>query len=566
MLSPVTPCERTGTPGGSRSEPAKRSPTGLFDGPLGGRYDADMHLPRPGAFRVHWIALTALLLALPVTSPALPVEYLPVGHAAYDEIETLAARGKLRNLNIYSRPLARTDVATALMLARRREPLITWDLNYQRLAREFAREIIDLGGAPEPPESPLLLDTGAPERRARVSVAGHLRGDYDETRDAAHFRLRDESSLTLRGSLQIWPSFAAYEEFGITRIRGQRIFIDAIALNSDIETTVMRAGLTARTGPLSVAAGYDRFRWGPGRRGTLLLSDAAGPLTFLSLTGSFDGWLTATALSGVLSRADHRYLAAHRVEFTESDWLSIGFSEAVRYRSDGIDLLYATGLIPYAIVERIHIRDASTDSIRGLERANVMVSLDALVRVSSGLTLYGELLLDDLATENQDMPDRLAYQLGLRSDRPHGPDHTAHLLAEYTRVRRFTYATEYAQDFIHRGRPLGFALGPDVETVWLEVGLDLSRDWQARWSGEFTNQGEGYLGESWQTGMGAVSNAGLFGVVEERREVWGDLRWMPRDRLDVSAGLGFRRIENERHVEGVTRTAWLVRLALDVSY
>ena len=33
-----------------------------------------------------------------------------------------------------------------------------------------------------------------------------------------------------------------------------------------------------------------------------------------------------------------------------------------------------------------------------------------------------------------------------------------------------------------------------------------------------------------------------------------------------SAGLGFRRIENENHVDGATRTAWLARLALDVRY
>ncbi len=285
----------------------------------------------------------------------------------------------------------------------------------------------------------------------------------------------------------------------------------------------------------------------------------------LAFSGSFGGRVTATALSGVLSRADQRYLAAHRLEMLVTPRLSVGLSEAVRYRSDGIDLLYATGLIPYAIVERIQIRNAATDSVRGLERANVMVSLDAVARVSRALTLYGEILLDDLATENRDMPDRLAYQLGLRSDRPYG-SRTAHLLAEYTRVRRFTYATEYAQNFIHRDRPLGFALGPDVETVWLEVGLDFSRDWQARWSGEFRNQGEGYLGEAWQTGMGAVSNTGLYGVVEERREVWGDLRWMPRDRLDASAGVGFQRVANERHVEGETRTAWLARLALDVRY
>jgi hypothetical protein len=513
-----------------------------------------------------WLA--TLFFASSMTAPsvqALPVEYLPVRHPAYDEIETLAAEGLLDSLAIYTRPLARTDVAAALLRARRLHAGVEGNLHYQRLEREMARELTDLGSPPDEAESRLLLDTGPPERRARLSLAGHLRGGYDEKRDAAHFRLRDETSVTARGTLQLWPTFGAYEELGVTRIRGQRLFIDAIALHSDLETAVMRAGLTARSGPMSVAAGYDLFRWGPGRRGTLLLSDAAGPITYLSLAGSFGGRVTATALSGVLSRAEGRYVAAHRVEALVTPRLSVGAAEAVRYHSDGIDLLYATGLLPYAIVERIHIRDASTDSIRGLERANVMASLDAVARVSPALTLYGELLLDDIATENKDMPDRLGYQLGLRSERPYG-SHTAHILAEYTRVRRFTYATEYGEDFLHRERSLGFVLGPDVESVWLEIGLDVSRDWQLRWSGDFINHGEGVLGEAWHTGMGAVSNVGLAGVVEERREVWGDLRWMPRDQFDVSGGLGFRRVANEAHVEGAVRAAWLARVALDVRY
>ncbi|HEU4333062.1 MAG TPA: hypothetical protein VFT32_01085, partial [Candidatus Eisenbacteria bacterium] len=152
-----------------------------------------------------------------------------------------------------------------------------------------------------------------------------------------------------------------------------------------------------------------------------------------------------------------------------------------------------------------------------------------------------------------------------RSDRPYLGS-TAHVQAEYTRVRRFTYATDYGQSFIHRNRPLGYVLGPDVEAVWLEVGLDLSRDWQARWSAEFANKGEGTLGEAWSPALGTAGNAGLYGIVEERREVWGDLRWMPRDQMDASLGVGYRRIVNERHVEGFTRTAWLARVALDVRY
>jgi hypothetical protein len=522
-------------------------------------------VPRSPFARLAAAAAFAIALAAPAPVPAAPVEYLPVRHPAYDEIETLAARGLLDSLAVYTRPLARADVAAALLRARRLRPEVARSLHYQRLERELARELADLGAPPERPESRLLLDRGSREERVRLSAAGHLRGDFDEKRAAAHFRLRDETSLTARGSVQIWPGFGAFHELGVTRIRSQRAFIDAIALNSDLETTVLRTEATLRSGPLHAAAGYESFRWGPGRRGTLLLADAAGPMGFLAFSGSFGGRVTATALNGILSRSEGRFLAAHRIEAAITPRLTVGIAEAVRYPSESMDLLYATGLLPYAVVERTHIRDASTDSSRVLERANIMASLDVVARPSASLTLYGEILLDDLATENREMPDRIAYQLGFRSDRPYLAS-TAHVQAEYTRVRRFTYATDYGQSFIHRNRPLGFVLGPDVEAVWLEVGLDVSRDWQARWSAEFANKGEGSLGEAWSPAMGFVGNAGLYGIVEERREVWGDLRWMPRDQVDASIGVGYRRIVNERHVEGFTRAAWLARVALDVRY
>ena len=35
---------------------------------------------------------------------------------------------------------------------------------------------------------------------------------------------------------------------------------------------MLRAEVTARVHPITIEAGYESFRWGPGRRGTLLLS------------------------------------------------------------------------------------------------------------------------------------------------------------------------------------------------------------------------------------------------------------------------------------------------------
>jgi len=517
-----------------------------------------------------FLGVAAVALALPGIAPrasavAGPAEFLPVRHAAYEEIEALAARGLLDSIQIYTRPLARIDVARALLRAAATHPDIASNLHYQRLERELARELTDLGAPPARAESGPLVDTGDRDGRFRIQAAAHVRGDYDEKRGAAHFRFRDETSATARLSFQAGSAFGAFEEIGVTRIRSQRGFIDAIALNSDLETTTLRGELTARAGGFTGAAGYEMFRWGPGRRGTLLLSDAAGPMGFLSFAHTLLGRVTATALSGQISRADRKFLAAHRIEAAVTPRLTVGIAEAVRYPSDGIDLLYASGLIPYAIVERIHIRDADTDSVRGGERANIMASLDVVWRPGTALTLYGEILLDDMATENREMPDRIAYQAGFRSERPYG-SRTARLLGEYTRVRNFTYAVDYGQNFIHRGHPLGFALGPDVENVFVEAGYELSRDWGLRWTGDFTNHGEGRLGDAWSPALGPVPNASLTGVVEERREVWGDVRWLPRDNVDLSLGLGYRRVRNEDHVAGRERTAWLGRLAAELRY
>jgi hypothetical protein len=286
---------------------------------------------------------------------------------------------------------------------------------------------------------------------------------------------------------------------------------------------------------------------------------------FLTHSVRLGGRVTAIAVTGQLSRAEGSYVAAHRIEANVSRALTVGLGEAVRYRSGNVDLLYALGILPYAVVERIQIRDASTDSVRNLERANIMASMDAVWRPTRDVAFTGELLVDDFSTENRDMPDRFAYQLGIRSDRPFGA-RAIRLLGEYTRVRNFTYAVDYGQNFIYRGKPLGFVLGPDVENVFVEAVYDLNRDWQLRWSGDFTNRGEGRLGDAWIESLGPVSNAGLTGVVERSREVFGDARWMPRDNLDLSLGAGYRRVRNENNVSGRERNAWLARLAADFRY
>lgn len=341
-----------------------------------------------------------MVLILVRHAAAAPAGYLPVDHPLYEDLESLVTARLVDSIMVYTRPLARTDIAAALLRAERRNPAITGDSRFGRLVRELAREAQDLGVTPAVPESPPLLDTGPPDRRWLSSLLGHVRGDYVDNRPVAHYRLRDDSRLVARGDLQIWPGLAAYEDLAVTRVRSQREFIDPIVYRTDLEIVAARGGITGRAGPFTAAGGYDTHRWGPGQRGTLLLSDAAGPMGYVSLTGSFAGRLTLTAFSGIISQGDGQYLAAHRAEFAVSRQLTLGLNEAVRYHGRSLDLLYATGLFPYAIVERIRIRDAFSDSVRTSERANIMASVDAVARIGHGISTYGELLIDDLATKN----------------------------------------------------------------------------------------------------------------------------------------------------------------------
>jgi hypothetical protein len=504
-------------------------------------------------------------LLLPRAARGQPAEYLPVRSPFNEEVRVLAARGELDSLGLYTRPYARIDIARSLLRAKRLHPGVERTISYQRLERELARELTDLGDPPSHPETGPLVDVGPKTERFRVQSELHFLADDANDPSNPELEVRDETFAGARMGLQLWPAFAAFEDIGLTKIRTARAFIDPLINHTDVEISVPRADLTARVGPITTAAGYDMFRWGPGRTGTLLLSDASGPMGFFSLQGSFAGRVTATAVSGVISSADGFYLAAHRLEFAVSRHLTVGLAEAARYQGNGIDPLYAIGIIPYTLIERTNVRDASNDSLRALERSNVMASTDVEWRISPNVTIYGELLIDDLATEDKTMPSRVAYQAGFRSDRPVG-SHVMHLLGEYSRVPQYTYSVYYGQSFIHHGDPIGYSGGADMENLWLELSYDLSTAWQARWTGDFTNRGEGGLGIAWDPSLGGVSNAGLSGVVEQDRTTWVDGRWLPRDDVDVDLGVGYQRVENFQHVDGRTETAWLVRAAAELRY
>ena len=127
-------------------------------------------------------------------------------------------------------------------------------------------------------------------------------------------------------------------------------------------------------------------------------------------------------------------------------------------------------------MQRLQVQD-EPDSGSTL-RNNVIASFDAAWRIAPGTRAYGELLLDDLNARTSEVPDKLAFQLGLEGA---GMVRGARLSwgAEFTRLSRFVYTSFFGRSFETQGEPLGYFTGPDSRRFRLRGAWDPSADERA---------------------------------------------------------------------------------------
>jgi hypothetical protein len=494
------------------------------------------------------LALAVAILPAPAAR-AVPVEYLPTSHWAYEDLETLWTRGVVDSLALSSRPWSRVEIARAL--ARASTPEVRVDPVYRRVAREFARELEVLGVENAPRETPPLISLreNGSEVRVQVGVDGSASG-------APPSKAQFDSGT---GGFVRARAFLGSSFFFLTEVRAERTGTDrpigdSLVLNQDFFLNTGEAYVTYGARWIELMAGLTETRWGPGSSGTLLLSDAAVPYGSLRMRMKFAGILEFATLSGILVQSDQRHVAAHRLTVHASPSLSIGVGEAARYDAPSPEFLYVLNVLPYTLVERFSALNSRVPPATS-QRNNVMMGADVVWRFRPGGRIWGEYLLDDFSSETGDTPHRMAWQLGVSLDRtldgtPVGASF------EYSKVFRFTYAVFYDRDFIFADDPLGFTHGPDSEHYRLRFRADPGVAWSAGLDFEWLRQGEGFLGESWQPGtkFDAWSGLDLTGVVESTVRALPSISWTPRDNVRVRTGLGLRHVRNVEHVEGKRAT------------
>jgi len=508
------------------------------------------------------LGLVALctVFACPAHAIQLPEERITSADRLYLDLERLAARFGQQPRFLSSRPLRRAEASAFLDTLTTRHPEAAQDPAYRRALRSLSPDA--------PGGKPALVHVTSDQGEA-IEISPYLSGLYEDD-----VRNRPDVDRDYRGGLAFAampdPSWvASIDLYAGTSSQGGRGTprlgtANALVEGVDFNTWMDEAYLEGRLGSLRVLAGHAWLRWGPGRAGTLALSDAAPALDMLRaevtvLRAWRFSWFVA-----LLDPGPQTYLAGHRLEWSHGGGLTAGLTEMARFDGNSQAPLYLMPLVPYTYWEKrrkTQLPFAVPGDTTGiaLTKNNALYSTDVAWCPHPGWRAWGEFLMDDFSFSNDYKPDMIGYQVGIEHRRALGSSaagRAADVSLEYTRVHNFTYSVDHGHDFAFQGFPVGFVLGPDVATLAGELAYEHGAAWEFRLRGEWGKKGEGAIGVPWIRGSGPVDASRFAGVATRETRVSGSLSYAPTRQLRLEGTLGASDVANLDHVAGASRDSW----------
>jgi hypothetical protein len=217
-----------------------------------------------------------------------------------------------------------------------------------------------------------------------------------------------------------------------------------------------------------VQLGHGKNFIGDGYR-SLLLSDFSKNYFFLKLNTrvwrlhyqNIFAELTASTTKDSEGVFPKKYMAAHYLSLVPTPNFSIGLFESVIFSREetGFELQYLNPFILYRSIEH-HV--GSPD--------NVLIGLNARWDVANRISLYGQLLFDELKVKElfssrKWWGNKNAYQLGIKYINVGGVD-KLDLQLEYNRARPYTYSHRSSdQSYTHFHQPLAHPAGANFNEI-----------------------------------------------------------------------------------------------------
>jgi hypothetical protein len=508
-------------------------------------------------------------------------ENLPLEHWAYPVIDELLLRGYGSKLLYGNRPYTRGEIAKLVIevedaaygvSAREGRILRGWA---GTLREELVHEIDELSSW-----------SGKDNLRMHVEVGVDVIGSKTEK------------------DLELEPAFEDIRcgDDGDPHLRAVTPLSFAIALNEHLtisETALidseMRNDPTARVKgdpkrPLRFRSAYikysrphiefqfgrERFRWGPGQSGGLVLGNTS-PSFDAGLLKLRAKWFTLTSIVSQLNDESpeagetnvaepdsgivNRYFYAHRLDMKFLPWLEIGFSETAVVTGVGrmFDLRFMNPFHSFYTVQH--------EGGRVQREVNLSQSLHWQLSCFPGIVLYGEFLVDELILKKRaegalPRPNNLGFLQGVVFTDPFDMYGTT-VRGEYVRINSFTYVHRGINtDYEHFGSPIGHPLGPDTDQTSLLISKTLNRE--MRISGGFAYRRRGEIRLDTEDEALGANTSFLHGVVERRRTYSASVSYRPRGDLFIKLDTSYISLSNMKNIAG--QSEGLFDLTLLLSY
>jgi hypothetical protein len=494
---------------------------------------------------------------------------LPLHHWTYEAIDRLVAMGLVNDAMVVSKPYSRKQAARYVARALERiegasdsmegqralaEPLL------ERLVGEFRPELADLGAVPSASgaSGSWFRYGGRAQLEADAFSVGHggsgLGVRFRENRGGEYYANGEQVQSDFRG----WFEIGDY----LSVVAQPKYISNSYALGQGATNNAHNAYMRELSVKLSVAniafeVGRGTQWWGPGYRGSLLLTDQAFPTDMVKL-GSEESFRLPWVLRDLGEWKINSFLTqlerdrdsprakvfGLRVGYLPTSWLELGIARLTQF--DG--RAFPGQSFPKTVIKAY----GSAPNALGANDVNEQVMIDFKARIPhadylipfpSGMQIYGEIGSEDkwskfpLSTtaavlggiyipqlfSGDSMDLRFEYADTDWGRRMTGDRHSAGWYNNAT----------YASGMRYRGQPLGHWVGTDGIDYFLRTTRHMRDDLQ--------------LGVTWDHSLRGRNNP----VSEKKQEVGMDVTWWMTKQLQLTVAYTYQHIENPGQITGI---------------
>lgn len=412
----------------------------------------------------------------PPTIRAQSVASVPMYSPIYQDLRYLKTRGFFSTLDLTSLPLNRSEIASALYslekdtgLARISEPVL------RNLYEEFGPDIEVL--ASEPSSLSDLLKRGikqltgkqiSQKTETHPAKLGLTLDDYLQGPDPTVFRggIRTQGQLDLFNHLSIMNSMFITNNPGEAKKGSSKVWR---GLSGYTELAYLRSYFQYKHLKFDILLGRDFLRFGPGRTGTLLISDAGRTFDQYRISARYK---SVKFTFGTIQLNNHddvaRYVSFHRLSIFAVKNLTISLNESILYTGSQGSPAFKY-LNPFLLYHAEQLNSTGNSAGGG----NTLESIDIDWYPEQNYHLWGSILVDDFQIDKQTKGDLEPNELGFLT----GAGVTNliiprnELWVEYAAITNRTYQTPHPDDhYVQRGYPVGYFLGNDFDNLTLFYG------------------------------------------------------------------------------------------------